>query len=201
MNKYEKRSLLAYNRLAAGYDVSFEGRYTAAFKELLLKAVKIEPGSHVLDVAYGNGRLLRMFADRYCFSGYGTDLSDKMVEQAALLNPSMQFSAGSCEHAPFQDDLFDVVTVCAAYHHFPHVDRFAAEAFRLMKKGATLFIAEVYYPSFIRTICNPFVPLLMEGDVRFYSPEKIQRTLGKAGFLNMTSSIHDHIQIVSAIKP
>ena len=39
---------------------------------------------------------------------------------------------------PFDDGLFDLITVCAAYHHFPDVRAFAAEAFRLLKTARAL---------------------------------------------------------------
>ncbi len=200
MNKYEKRSLEAYNKKAIGYDTALEGRYTFAFKTMLLKTVRVKPGNNVLDVACGNGRLLNMFAEKYPINGYGIDISDKMIEQARLLNPSMRFSIGSCERIPYEDNAFQVITVCAAYHHFPHVDCFAREAYRLMREGGTIYIAEVYYSSFFRTIFNPFVPLMKEGDVKFYSPDEIINTLGAAGFRNQKLLINDHIQIISACK-
>lgn len=200
MNKFEKRSLIAYNKKAIGYDTTFDGRFTSKFKMMLLEAVKIESGNDVLDIACGNGRLLNMFAERYSFNGYGTDISDKMIEQAKLLNPSMHFSTGNCEQIPYADNTFDVITVCAAYHHFPYVDNFSREAYRLIKQGGTIYIAEVYYPPAIRVICNPFIPLLNEGDVKFYSPDEIMDTLSRAGFKNQTYITSSHIQIVSACK-
>lgn len=200
MNRFEKRSKEAYNEIAAGYDASFEGEYTARFKSLLLDAVTIQPDDHVLDIACGNGRLLNMFARQYQFIGYGVDIADQMIEQAKKLNPGMLFSVGNCEQIPLLDQSCDVITVCAAYHHFPHVDLFAREAFRLMKTGGSIYIAEVYYPSLVRLLTNPFMPLLNKGDVKTYSPTAIVSTLKKAGFHKATYSIHDHIQIVSARK-
>lgn len=200
MNKYEKRSLIAYNKKAIGYDTTFEGRFTSKFKKMLLETVKIKSENNVLDIACGNGRLLNMFAERYSFNGYGTDISDKMIEQAKLLNPSMHFSTGNCEQIPYADSTFDVITVCAAYHHFPYINNFSREAYRLIKKGGTIYIAEVYYSPAIRVICNPFIPLLNEGDVKFYSPDEIMSTLSRAGFKNQTYITSSNIQIVSACK-
>lgn len=200
MNKFEERSLIAYNKKAIGYDTTFDGRFTSKFKMMLLETVKIKSGNNVLDIACGNGRLLNMFAERYSFNGYGADISDKMIEQAKLLNPSMHFSIGNCEQIPYADNTFDVITVCAAYHHFPYVDNFSREAHRLIKKGGTIYIAEVYYPPVIRVICNPFIQLLNEGDVKFYSPDAIMSTLSRAGFINQTYITSSHIQIVSACK-
>ena len=134
MNKFEKRSKIAYDKKAIGYDDSFEGKFTSNFKAMLLERVKIESEGNVLDVACGNGRLLCQFAQQNRFNGYGIDISDRMIEQAKALNPSMHFSAGSCEQIPYADNTFNVITVCAAYHHFPNVTKFCEEAYRLMKK-------------------------------------------------------------------
>lgn len=200
MNKFEKRSLTAYNKKAIGYDNTFDGRFTSKFKAMLLETVKIKSGSDVLDIACGNGRLLNMFTERNSFNGYGIDISDKMIEQAKSLNPSMHFSIGSCERIPYADHSFDVITVCAAYHHFPYVDKFSKEAYRLIKNGGMIYIAEVYYPPVIRAACNPFIPLLNQGDVKLYAPDEIMDTLRKAGFRNQTYITSSHIQIVSACK-
>ena len=200
MNWFEKRSKETYNEMAAEYDSSFEGEYTAQFKALLLNAVTIQPSDHVLDIACGNGRLLHMFAEQYRFNGYGVDIADQMIEQAKEINSDMHFAVGNCEQIPLPDQTIDVITVCAAYHHFPHVNLFAREAFRLMKSGGHLYIAEVYYPSAMRILANPFMPLLNKGDVKIYSPAAIVSTLQTAGFQGAKYSIRDHIQIVSAYK-
>lgn len=200
MNRFEQRSKTAYDRKAADYDSSFEGKYTERFKTLLLCEVPIKNGDRVLDVACGNGRLLNMFAARNAIDGYGIDLSDNMIQQAKLLNPEMQFATGTCDQIPFADQAFDVITVCAAYHHFPHVNRFASEAHRLLKSGGTIFIAEVYYSPLVTALCNPFVPLMKDGDVRFYTPREIIRTLSEAGFQDTAYSTNGNIQLVRATK-
>ena len=200
MNWFEERSKKTYNELAAGYDASFEGEYTTQFKTLLLNAVTIQPYNHVLDIACGNGRLLNMFAKQNQIHGYGVDIADQMIKHAKQLNPNMHFSVGNCERIPLPDQSMDIITVCAAYHHFPHVDLFARESFRLMKAGGRIYIAEVYYPSAIRLLTNPFLPLHNKGDVKIYSPAAISSTLMKAGYHEAEYSIHGHIQIVSARK-
>lgn len=200
MNWFEERSKDTYNELADGYDASFEGEYTAQFKALLLNAVKIRPDNHVLDIACGNGRLLNMFAQQNRIYGYGVDIADQMIVCAKRLNPDMHFSVGNCEKISLPDQTMDVITVCAAYHHFPHVDRFAQESYRLLKAGGLIYIAEVYYPSLIRILANPFMPLLKKGDVKIYSPAAITSTLINAGFQDAKYEIVGHIQIVCARK-
>ncbi|QOX65957.1 methyltransferase domain-containing protein [Anoxybacterium hadale] len=113
---------------------------------------------------------------------------------------STSFLFKSCEQVPYPDNTFDAITVCAAYHHFPDVKNFAKEAYRVLKQDATIYIAEVYYPTVIRVACNPFLPLLKEGDVKFYSPHEIITTIKGAGFIDQSYRINGHIQIVRACK-
>lgn len=200
MNRFNKKSRESYNGKADHYDETFEGKYTLEFKQILLKAINVAQGAHVLDVACGNGTLLKMMADRYGIIGSGSDISEKMIDQARLKNPNMHFEVAGCEQLPFDDHIFDLVTVCAAYHHFPDVNAFAAEMDRVIKPKGCLYIADVYYPSWIRIICNPFVPLSKAGDVRFYSPQEIIRTFERVGFREIYLHISGHIQMIELQK-
>ena len=200
MNKHERRSRAAYNKKALGYDDTFEGKFTLSYNELLAKRADIQDGDAVLDVACGNGRLLKMFARRHAIRGYGIDIAENMIAQAASQNHGMQFTAGSCEALPYPDAVMDVVTVSAAYHHFPHVTLFVREAYRVLAPHGKIYIAEVYYPTFYRVLFSPLLPLLQEGDVKFYSPKAIMRTLGEAGFTKCGHEISGNIQLVYAEK-
>lgn len=197
---YERRSVRSYQKKADHYDDTFDGRFTREFKDLLLQTVQIPTGGRVLDVACGNGRLLKMLSKEHDFTGYGIDISGKMVENAGELNPSMVFAQASCDALPFHDAFFDVMTVCAAYHHFPDVAGFAKEAFRVLKPNGALYIAEVYYPPLLRALCNPLIRFSPAGDVRFYSPDEIIRVLEDAGFWPEAPHRQGHIQIVSVRK-
>lgn len=194
MRNYNERSRESYNKLADHYDSSFEGRFTLEFKNMLMEEIKAEQGDRVLDVACGNGTLLHMLARKFGTTGYGADISEKMIENARSKYPDMVFETAGCEKIPFDDRSFDLLTVCAAYHHFPDVGAFAAEANRLLKTGGRLFIADVYYPNPVRFILNPFVPMSKAGDVKFYAPKAIIRTFERSGFRHERLVIVGHIQ-------
>ncbi len=198
--KYEERSARSYQKIADHYDDSPEGRYTLDFKNLLLKTVQIPDGGQVLDVACGNGRLLEMLSRKSRFFGFGVDLSGKMVENAARLNPGMLFRQAGCDTLPFENERFDVLTVCAAYHHFPDVAAFAKEAFRVIKPKGKLYIAEVYYTRLLRILCNPLIRLSPSGDVKLYGPEEIIGVLENVGFKQYSEHFQGHIQIISVQK-
>jgi ubiquinone/menaquinone biosynthesis C-methylase UbiE len=200
MNKHENLSRISYNKKADDYENTFDGRFTFKFKELLLQTVVIPDGGKLLDIACGNGRLLKMLSQSFRFSGYGADISEKMIDNARRLNPSMVFEVASCNVLPFADAFFDVATVCAAFHHFPNISSFAKEVGRVLKPGGMLYIAEVYYPAFIRTILNPFVKLSKAGDVKFYAPEEITELFLITGFTNQVLKKEGCVQIVGVQK-
>ncbi len=200
MKNFAEKSRNSYNQKADDYDNSLEGQFTVKFKELLLEEIIVEANDNILDIACGNATFLNMLSKQHKINGYGIDISEKMIENAKKKCPSMTFEVSGCENTPFDDQMFHVATVCAAYHHFPDVKAFAKEMSRVLKPGGLLYIAEVYYPFLLRTIFNPFVPLSKAGDVKFYSPKEIQTNFEKEGFKKVGFLKKGHIQIVTLQK-
>lgn len=200
MKTFNEKSRESYNLKAEDYDNTFDGKFTEKFKKLLLEEIIIQPNNSILDVACGNGTFLRMLTGKCNIKGYGIDISEKMIEVAKKKCPDMIFEVNGCEHTSFQNEMFDVITVCAAYHHFPDVKAFAKEAYRLLKPQGKLYIAEVYYSFIIRAICNPFVPLSKAGDVKFYSPKEIKINFEKYGFEQVRLKKDGHVQILEMRK-
>jgi ubiquinone/menaquinone biosynthesis C-methylase UbiE len=163
---------------------------------MMYKAVTINSDDTVADIACGNGSMLHKMAEKTDFCGYGVDISEKMIEQAKKLNPDMKFYVGGCDKLPFEKDKIDVMTVCAAFHHFPDVEKFTAEAGRVIKPSGMLYIAEVYLPAFLRVMCNPFVKFSKAGDVRFYAPNEIVSLFENNGFTASGVEIDGRVQIV-----
>ncbi len=199
MSKTEQ-SRAAYNKMAKDYDNTREGRFTAAFKRQLVKAVKLNPSDSVLDVACGNGDLLGMIARKWDINGYGVDIAENMIIEAKRLHPQFHFAVSGCDRLPFEDSFFDCLTVSAAFHHFEKPSFFLNEAKRVLKRGGSLFIAELYWDPVFRTIANPFLPLLKSGDVRIYSPKQLEKFLSKNGFTGVQLVRNGHIQIVRGVS-
>ena len=197
MPNFNDKSKAAYNKIADDYDNSPEGRFTYKFKCLLMENVELEENINLLDIACGNGSLLTMLNKQKKLNGFGIDISDQMIENAIRNNPTMEFRVAGCEAIPFGDDTMDIITVCAAYHHFPDVKAFAREAKRLLKKEGLIYIAEIHMNALFRFICNPFVPLSKAGDVRFYSPIQISNNFCQLGFKKIDVTLSNGVQIIS----
>lgn len=129
--------------------------------------------------------------------GYGVDISEKMIENARMKCPGMTFETAGCERIPLESEMFDVITVCAAYHHFPDPEAFSKEAFRLLKPCGRLYIAEVYYPPVTRAVMNLIMPYSKAGDVRLYSAHEIEENFIARGFERIGSEREKNVQIIS----
>lgn len=182
MKTFEQKSKENFNRKTDDYEHTFDGRFTESYKSLLLEEIKINPNDSILDVACGNGKFLKMLSDKCAIKGYGVDIAEKMVENARKNCPGMTFKVGSSEHTSFQDQMFDVVTVCVALHHFPDLKAFAKEAKRILKPEGLVYIAEGHLPVVIRRASNLLIPLSKAGDVKVYSPKEIQSAFEAYGF-------------------
>jgi ubiquinone/menaquinone biosynthesis C-methylase UbiE len=189
-----KKNILAYNKKAANYDSTLDGKFTEKFKRLLVQSMDISDGDAVLDVGCGNGSLLSKIAETAEIRGFGTDISPGMIAAATERNPAFDFAVANCEQIPFGDGAMDVIIACASFHHFPNVAAFAAECKRLLRKGGSVYIAEIYLPPVIRHIANLVLPLSNDGDVKFYTTKEIADTF--RGFRIVKATTNWHIQIV-----
>lgn len=200
MNQFERKSKTIYDKKADTYEQSFDGKFTRKFKRILLEAIHINNGDSILDVACGNGRFLNMLSHKADIHGFGVDISENMIACAQQMNPKMHFETAGCDKIPFENQSMDVVSVCAAFHHFPNIDAFAKEMHRILKPGGRIYIAEVYLPAVIRRIYNPFLKFSKSGDVKFYSPEEITDCLSNAGFYREVVKTDGLVQIVAMQK-
>ncbi|MEN6312710.1 MAG: methyltransferase domain-containing protein, partial [Clostridiaceae bacterium] len=111
------------------------------------------------------------------------------------------FLVSSSVPLPFEDNSFDVLTVSAAFHHFPEPEKFAMEASRVLKHGGKIYIAEIYFPMPIRQIVNTiFLPLYNSGDVKLYHPKEIAKIFDKAGFSHISVVVKRKVQLIIATK-
>lgn len=132
--------------LEQGYDRiadHFSQTRLQPWPEFSLLEPLIQPGSAVLDVGCGNGRLAE-FTKKIKGTDYtGTDLSGGLLRHAQKLYPDDTFVQASMLSLPFPDQQFDVVVCVAALLHIPSEQyRIQAlrEMYRVAKPGATLFM-------------------------------------------------------------
>ena len=97
----------------------------------------------LLDIATGGGHTANAFAS-LVKKVTAVDLTKEMLAAAESFikgngHLNVEFVQGDAEQLPFLDDAFDIVTCRIAPHHFPNVDLFIKEVYRVLKpKGQFL---------------------------------------------------------------
>ena len=78
MNKKTENSKITYNKIASAYDMSREGQYTRFHIGELSDTIDLSEGAIVLDVACGNGTLLRELSKKAKIQANGIDISENI---------------------------------------------------------------------------------------------------------------------------
>ncbi len=116
----------------------------------LVELTKPQPDWRVLDIATGAGHTALAFAP-HVKTVVASDLTPEMLavarglaEQRGLAN--ITFQDADAEALPFDDRTFDLVTSRIAPHHFPHPEKFVAEAARVLKPGGLFALVDNISP-------------------------------------------------------
>jgi len=186
-----------FGKKASAYDESW-GTISSRFYRLLLGQMELKPGAKVLDVGCGTGALLRRIADACPIIGFGIDMSENMIEEAKRKCPEMDMQISRCEETQFEDNTFDVVTTCMAYHHFSDRAGFAKEAARILKPGGCLYIVDPRFPFIIRKVMNAFFKMIRVAGA-FFTPEEVYGDFAVFGFKPGGFQREGYAQVVKMI--
>ncbi|MDE7018694.1 MAG: methyltransferase domain-containing protein [Lachnospiraceae bacterium] len=183
MNKKTEQSRIAYNQKASAYDASMEGQYTRFHIMELSNTVDLSAGDVVLDVACGNGTLLRELSKKAKILANGIDISENMINEAKKRYPDMNFEVKPCYPLEWSDGSIDIITVCCAFHHFDNPQGFVNECRRVLKENGTVYIADPNVGAVVRFVANKlWFPFSKSGDVRVYSQKELEQIFLNSGF-------------------
>ena len=120
----------------------------------VLDLAQPKPGDLALDVATGTGNTAFALAP-YVRRVIGLDLTREMLDEArrvaaakAIVN--VDWVLGDAAALPFEDEKFDLYAVRAAPHHFPDIDLFLREAFRVLRPGRDAVFIDCAAPAAAR---------------------------------------------------
>ena len=186
MNKKTEESRIAYNKIASEYDTSKEGRYTRFHIMELSNRIDLSEDNVVLDVACGNGTLLRELSKKAKIQANGIDISENMISSAKMRYPNINFQVKPCYPLEWGDESIDIITVCCAFHHFDNPHGFVNECQRVLKKNGTVYIADPNWGAVIRVLANKiWIPFSKSGDVKIYSGKELETFFYNGGFKNV----------------
>ncbi len=166
----------------------------------------------ILDIATGTGDLAIMMASLNPEKIIGLDISAGMLEVGkqkiakANLSDKIEMLIGDSENMPFEDNIFDAITVSFGVRNFANLDKGLQEIRRVLKPKGKLVILETSVPAkfpykqgyrFHTSVILPIVGKLFSKDKVAYSylsesansfpfGEKFNNILLKNGFTTAT---------------
>lgn len=178
------RSRAAFDEQAESYDGGMQGSHARSLYPRVVavarEALSGQRAPHILDVGCGTGALACRLLDAVPACRLtGIDLSSAMVARArGRLAGRADVLEGDAERLPFHDESFDLVVCNDSFHHYPDPKRAAFQMWRVLRRGGTLVVGDVWQPAPARAIMNAWMPLSHEGDVRMYSEAELRELLG-----------------------
>lgn len=204
-----------FDGIARRYDllnILSSGGLDRVWRRKTVRALQLEPGARVLDVATGTADVALLAAKLIPgLRAVGLDPSQKMLElgaqKAKARGANVSFVRGDAMSLPFPERAFDGVTIAFGIRNVPDRPRALRELHRVLKPGARLSILELAEPrgkilgAMARLHVHSIVPRLgkwlstaTEYDylaasiARFPPHEEFVETIRAAGFTQVTAT-------------
>ena len=189
---YKQLSIKEFTEAARIYESDHAGIYEMCKDDYpqMLAELELEPFEDVLDVGCGTGAVLELLHEQYPHKQLtGLDLTPKMIEVACAKQlGNVNFIVGDAENLPFESQSFDAVLCSNSFHHYPHPDRFFAEAARVLRPGGRLILRDYTSNDVVVWLMNtlelPLARLFGHGDVRICKVSEL-RDLAEAAGLDL----------------
>lgn len=112
-----------------------------------VRALELDAGARVLDVATGTGDLARLVLEAHPDARVvGLDPSTRMLELARRKVPGAAFDVGDAERLPYADASFDAACMAFGIRNVPDRGAALAELARVVRPGGRVAILELSEP-------------------------------------------------------
>jgi SAM-dependent methyltransferase len=170
-----------------------------------LAKIEFPPNARVLEIGCGTGAVTRVLASRPGVTeAVGIDPSPVFVATARELAAevgNVSFETGDGRALRFADADFDAVVCHTVLSHIPEPGRILAEAFRVLRPGATLAVCDGDYATITVALgeADPLQPCIEAVRAGFINDPWLVRRLPvlfrSAGFALVGSHSHGYLQI------
>lgn len=104
---------------------------------------------NILDLATGQGVFLEEICNQLgdYKSAIGVDTSDKALEAGNKkeMDERIKLEKMDCSDLQFDDETFDLVTICNSIHHLENREKVLFEALRVLKKDGLFIVSEMFH--------------------------------------------------------
>ncbi|MBS4203407.1 class I SAM-dependent methyltransferase [Lederbergia citrea] len=138
-----------FGRSADAY-VKSKGHSKGKDLKKMVEIARATGKEEVLDVATGGGHTANAFAS-FVKSVTASDLTQEMLSTAENFikgngHLNVVFVEADAEKLPFPDETYDIVTCRIATHHFPNIENFTKEVYRVLKNGGQFLLNDNVAP-------------------------------------------------------
>lgn len=190
-------------------ETAYRGAELTRRRQASFDALDPQPGERIADIGCGNGMLTKELALAVGPQGrvVGIDPSDAMraaAERHCSDDRNVEFRAASAEALPLADEAMDGAAALQVFEYIPDVEPALAEAFRILRPGGRLVIADLHLGSFLWRSDDPArMARMMEAwEAHFASgdlPERLPGLIRDLG--HEVLRVLPHTMVATVLKP